>query len=135
MPRPILYSLREGIGLLRLNRPEVLNALNREVYGVLVRRLEQIAGDGRVRALVVASRGRAFCAGYAGSCRPVDAQADRPGRERPGNRLAASVLPRKQKPAGPAGGVFVAVCPVQTVTGRRRFAPLACSEYEGGLNS
>ena len=63
MPRPILFSLREGVGLLRLNRPEVLNALNRGVYGALVRRLEQIAGDGCVRALVIAGRGRAFCAG------------------------------------------------------------------------
>ena len=63
MPRPILFSLREGIGLLRLNRPEVLNALNREVYRALVRRLERIADDGGVRALVIAGRGRAFCAG------------------------------------------------------------------------
>ena len=59
----VLFSARDGVGLLELDRPAVLNALNRRVYEALQARLETAAKDGGVRALIVAGRGRAFCAG------------------------------------------------------------------------
>lgn len=52
-----------GIGLLQLNRPERLNALNAELMDAICARLADWATDDRVRALVITGNGRAFCAG------------------------------------------------------------------------
>ena len=53
----------DGVAWLRLNRPEALNALNRELTAALEQELERVATMDEVRVLVVAGRGRAFCAG------------------------------------------------------------------------
>jgi 2-(1,2-epoxy-1,2-dihydrophenyl)acetyl-CoA isomerase len=54
---------REGSVLtITLNRPEVLNALNRSVHDGLHRALEQ-AADPSVRAVVITGAGRGFCVG------------------------------------------------------------------------
>src|SRR5439155_23807209 len=53
----------DGVAWLRLNRPEALNALNRELTQALEQELERVAAMDDVRVLVVAGRGRAFCAG------------------------------------------------------------------------
>src|SRR5262245_17870021 len=52
-----------GVVWLRLNRPEALNALNRRLTDALEETLERIAAMDDTRVLVVAGRGRAFCAG------------------------------------------------------------------------
>src|SRR5262245_52541638 len=52
-----------GVVWLRLNRPEALNALNRRLTGALEATLERVAAMDDTRVLVVAGRGRAFCAG------------------------------------------------------------------------
>ncbi len=52
-----------GVVWLRLNRPEALNALNRRLTGALEDALERIAAMDDTRVVVVAGRGRAFCAG------------------------------------------------------------------------
>src|SRR4029077_531542 len=46
-----------------LNRPEALNALNREMTGALRDGVEAAAGDSGVGAVVITGAGRAFCAG------------------------------------------------------------------------
>jgi len=53
----------DGVAWLRLNRPGALNALDRTVTGALEETLERVAAMDEVRVLVVAGRGRAFCAG------------------------------------------------------------------------
>jgi len=53
----------DGVALLELNRPDRLNAFNRTMIGEWREALEQIAGDPRVRAVVLTGAGRAFCAG------------------------------------------------------------------------
>lgn len=53
----------DGIAWLRLNRPQALNALNRELTNAIDSALDDIAAREDVRVLVVAGRGRAFCAG------------------------------------------------------------------------
>ncbi len=53
----------EGVGLLRLNRPKVLNALSNEVVAQLAAALEAFDGDGTTRAVVIAGDERAFAAG------------------------------------------------------------------------
>jgi enoyl-CoA hydratase len=52
-----------GVAWLRLNRPEALNALNRALTSALEETLERVAAMAEVSVLVVAGRGRAFCAG------------------------------------------------------------------------
>jgi enoyl-CoA hydratase len=52
-----------GVVWLRLNRPEALNALDRRLTGALEATLERVAAMDDTRVLVVAGRGRAFCAG------------------------------------------------------------------------
>jgi enoyl-CoA hydratase/carnithine racemase len=57
------FSHDGGVGWLRLNRPDALNALNTALTGALEQALERIALMEDVSVLVVAGRGRAFCAG------------------------------------------------------------------------
>ena len=59
----LIYSVDRHIGLLQLNRPAVLNAMNRMLYADLQAQLQKAAADEDVRVLVVAGCGRAFCAG------------------------------------------------------------------------
>ena len=54
---------REGVGLLTLNRPDRLNALNEELVQALTNALASITADDAVRAVVVTGEGRGFCAG------------------------------------------------------------------------
>lgn len=53
----------DGVAWLRLDRPQALNALNRALTEALDEALDEVAGRTEVRVLVVAGRGRAFCAG------------------------------------------------------------------------
>ena len=55
---------RDGAVLtLTLNRPDVLNALNRELHRGILAALEQAAADAGVRAVVITGAGRGFCVG------------------------------------------------------------------------
>lgn len=57
----ILTSLENGIGTVTLNRPEVMNALNRRMRAEARAALEDLAA--RARVLVLTGSGRAFCSG------------------------------------------------------------------------
>jgi enoyl-CoA hydratase/carnithine racemase len=59
----LLREAHDGVLLLRLNRPEKLNALSPELAGALLDALEEAGRDPGVRCLVLAGSGRAFCAG------------------------------------------------------------------------
>jgi enoyl-CoA hydratase/carnithine racemase len=52
-----------GIALLRLNRPDVLNALNLQLRHDLAAAFTRLDSDPQVRAIVLAGGVRAFCAG------------------------------------------------------------------------
>ena len=54
---------QQGVALLSLNRPEVLNALNVPLLEDLCQALRELATDENIKALVVTGRGRGFCAG------------------------------------------------------------------------
>ncbi|MBX6377508.1 MAG: enoyl-CoA hydratase/isomerase family protein [Clostridia bacterium] len=49
--------------MLRLNRPEVLNALNDAMFADLLRALDELEADAAVRAVLVTGEGRSFCSG------------------------------------------------------------------------
>jgi len=59
----VLIEEEEGIMTITLNRPEKMNALNRPLISQLRRALEKGERDERVKALIIAGNGRAFCAG------------------------------------------------------------------------
>ncbi len=54
---------QQGIALLELNRPDVLNVMSEALLRELKDALEELAAREDVRALVVTGRGRGFCAG------------------------------------------------------------------------
>jgi enoyl-CoA hydratase/carnithine racemase len=63
-PPSLLMDLREEVLYLTLNRPEKRNALSHELLLRLQATLHEIAEDGRVRVVVLAGQGPAFCAGH-----------------------------------------------------------------------
>ena len=60
---PVLVSFDSGVLQVTLNRPEKLNALNPEMHKLLRQALERAADEAAVRAVLLTSAGRAFCAG------------------------------------------------------------------------
>ena len=59
----IVYSVSDGIATIRLNRPEVKNALTFEVADTWADLIEGARHDDDVRCVVVTGTGRAFCGG------------------------------------------------------------------------
>ncbi len=59
----IIVTKEENIGLIKLNRPKVLNALNGAVMSELVDALEELDRDEAVRCIIVTGDERAFAAG------------------------------------------------------------------------
>jgi enoyl-CoA hydratase len=59
----ILVTAGEGIGVITLNRPQVLNALNQALMEELAAVMEALDGDDAVRCLVLTGNERAFAAG------------------------------------------------------------------------
>lgn len=54
---------RDGVALLRLNRPKQLNAINETMRDDLVATLAELGRDEAVRAVVLTGAGRGFCSG------------------------------------------------------------------------
>ena len=59
----IIVETRGHVGLITLNRPKALNALNAELIGELNQALDGYEADGDVRAIVITGSERAFAAG------------------------------------------------------------------------
>jgi enoyl-CoA hydratase len=62
-PCVLLEHPAEGVSLLRLNRPEKMNALNRDLVGDLLDALAVVRADATCRVVVLTGAGRGFCAG------------------------------------------------------------------------
>lgn len=60
----ILYQKRDHLCHITLNRPEVLNALSRQLLNELDDALHKADEDDDVRVIIIKGAGRAFCAGY-----------------------------------------------------------------------
>jgi 2-(1,2-epoxy-1,2-dihydrophenyl)acetyl-CoA isomerase len=61
--KTVLVSTGEGVTRLTLNRPDKLNAFNREMIAELKSAMEQAGRDATCRVVVVTGAGRAFSAG------------------------------------------------------------------------
>jgi enoyl-CoA hydratase/carnithine racemase len=59
----LLYEVADAVATITLNRPEQLNALNRELSDAYLEALQRARRDDAVRVVVVTGAGRAFCAG------------------------------------------------------------------------
>jgi 2-(1,2-epoxy-1,2-dihydrophenyl)acetyl-CoA isomerase len=59
----LILTRENGIATITLNRPEVLNALNKKLSEELGTTIEEVAKDVAVRVMVITGAGRGFCAG------------------------------------------------------------------------
>src|SRR2546421_12005140 len=59
----LLSGRHDAVLTLTINRPDALNALNRETTRALTTAFEAAARDPEVGAIIVTGAGRAFCAG------------------------------------------------------------------------
>jgi enoyl-CoA hydratase len=59
----IIYEKKDQIGLIKLNRPKVLNAMNRQLWIEMQDALENAKQDSDVKALIITGEGRAFSTG------------------------------------------------------------------------
>ena len=81
----VLAEVREGVGILTLNRPAKLNAWSPAMGKVYFELLEGFAANPEVRAILVTGAGRGFCAGadvsmLGGIADTADGEAGRPRR-------------------------------------------------------
>jgi enoyl-CoA hydratase/carnithine racemase len=60
----LLREDQDGVVTLTLNRPAHFNALSEEMLTALQSAFDDIAGDERVRCVILGAAGRAFCAGH-----------------------------------------------------------------------
>ena len=63
MNDPILYSSKDAVATIVLNRPDKFNSFNREMAMQMQKALDAAAGDKNIRAVYITGNGKAFCAG------------------------------------------------------------------------
>src|ERR671936_704695 len=80
MTNDLLESVKDGVAVLTLNRPDRLNALSGPMLDALLEALPRLAADADVGVVVVTGAGRGFCAGG-------DVKAMAEGREAEGTSL------------------------------------------------
>ena len=147
----IRYEVEDGILTLTLDRPEALNAFNREMRGELIDACDRADGDDEVKAIIVTGAGRAFCAGAdlasGGDTFNADARSDRESGLNPdgGGQLTLRLYELNKPVIAAINGAAVGVGVTMTlamdirlaadvakfgfVFARRGIVPEACSSY------
>src|SRR5438105_10232666 len=74
-----LQANDEGIAIIKINRPEVLNALNKEAMSELSTAIDIVAADDKIKVIIITGTGeRSFCAGadirYVVNIDPIEAE-------------------------------------------------------------
>ncbi|MBW2559382.1 MAG: enoyl-CoA hydratase/isomerase family protein [Deltaproteobacteria bacterium] len=59
----IIYKKEESIATIKLNRPKVLNAMNKQLWIDLQGALEDVKNDPEIKVLIITGEGRAFSTG------------------------------------------------------------------------
>jgi 2-(1,2-epoxy-1,2-dihydrophenyl)acetyl-CoA isomerase len=59
----IEFEIKEGVGIIRLNRPEVFNSFNKEMALACQAKLDECENNNEIRAIFIIGEGKAFCAG------------------------------------------------------------------------
>ena len=147
----ILYEVEDNVLTLTLNRPEKLNAFNRDMMHEMINAFDRADQDDNVRAIIVTGAGRGFCAGadlsVGADTFNADAREDREsGLQRDGGGLLTLRIFESKKPViaainGPAVGIGatmllpmdIRICSTEAKIGfvfsRRGIVPEACSSY------
>ena len=106
----IELSVSNHVALVKLNRPEIMNALNWQMYSELEDSFISIQKDPDVRSVVLTGQGRAFCSGDdVKEIMVAGGGSDRLQRVRPGTTPAAKAILDCDRPIvaavnGPAVG-------------------------------
>lgn len=61
--KALKYELADSVATVTLNRPKVLNAMDRDMFNDLNSVFDRIAADQNVRAVLITGEGRGFCSG------------------------------------------------------------------------
>ncbi|MBW2428769.1 MAG: enoyl-CoA hydratase/isomerase family protein [Deltaproteobacteria bacterium] len=61
--KAVLYDRNQNVGIITLNRPDRLNAINKDLLHRLIESLEVAAQDKEIGSIILTGSGRAFCAG------------------------------------------------------------------------
>ena len=61
--KAVLYEKRQNVAIITLNRPDRLNAINKDLLNDLIESLESASRDRDVVSVILTGSGRAFCAG------------------------------------------------------------------------
>src|SRR5712691_5252429 len=80
MSQDLLETVKDGVAVLTMNRPDRLNALSGEMLDMMLEALPRLADDPNVGCIVLTGAGRGFCAGG-------DVKAMAEGREMSGDTL------------------------------------------------
>ncbi len=99
MGETVLYERQEHVVVITLNRPDALNAINRQLRQELVEAINQFDGDAGANVAIITGAGRAFCAGRDLKERVADNAAGVQARAR--NTMSPDhpyILPRTWKP-------------------------------------
>jgi methylglutaconyl-CoA hydratase len=133
-------ELRSGTAIIWLNRPELRNAMNEVMIGELNQALENAIGDDAIRTIVLAGRGKSFCAGgdlnwmrRAKDMSPTEAKQDSAHLARLLQTLYLSPKPTVARVQGSAfaGGLgLVAACDIAVAANNTQFC---LSEVKLGL--
>jgi enoyl-CoA hydratase len=59
----IIYEKQDGIATIKLNRPKVLNAMNKQLWLDFQEALEDVKNDPEIKVLIITGEGRAFSTG------------------------------------------------------------------------
>jgi len=59
----VLYEKKQNVAIITLNRPERLNAINKDLLKGLIEKLETARQDKDIVSVILTGAGRAFCAG------------------------------------------------------------------------
>jgi len=59
----ILVEKKEGIGTIKINRPKVLNALNKETMQEISKAVDELNQDKKIKVAIITGEGKAFIAG------------------------------------------------------------------------
>lgn len=59
----IIYERHDGVALIKLNRPKVLNAMNKQLWLDFQVALEDVQNDDALKVLIITGEGRAFSTG------------------------------------------------------------------------
>ena len=147
----IIYEVEDNVLTITLNRPERLNAFNREMQAEMIDAMDRADADDDVRAIIVTGAGRGICAGAdlgsGGDTFNADSREDRAsGLHRDGGGVLTLRIYEVNKPMisavnGAAVGVGVTMqLPMDIrlastnakfgfVFARRGIVPEACSSY------